>query len=155
MSPEQDLSTSVAVVRMAGDDGRLIFFADLRSDVVEAFREDENDFERTVVALAIEESDAVLWEWKLTKRQTLANIFDFLEDDHPPGPGRPSLVYQVVWLDKDGQVVEDFGATDDLEEAKSLIDQWPGATWEPLATDANVAKAFVTQRLVASPHDGQ
>ena len=139
---------------MAGDHGRLIFFADLRSDAVEAFRKDENDFERTVVALAIEEAHAVVWEMEVDwKHQTVDEVLELHERDR--GPGRPALVYEVVWLDKDAQVVEDFGATDDLEEAKSLIDQWPGATWEPLDTDANVANAFVSQRLADAPDDRQ
>ena len=110
---------------MAGDDGRLIFFADLRSDVVEAFREDENDFERTVVALAIEEKDVVSWDnvdWQKYMTDPQA-----LERDH--GPGRPELAYEVVLLDSEGRVVEDLWAGD-LAEAKSHIDRYRGAVWE-------------------------
>ena len=60
MSPESaENSTSDVVVCAAGQEGRPILFADLRPDVVEVFRDSENDVERTEVALAIEETEAL------------------------------------------------------------------------------------------------
>ena len=154
MSPERDLSTSVAVVRMAGDDGRLIFFADPRSDVVEAFRTDENDVERTVVALAIEEEDAVVWEMEVhlsTKPWPTSSPLS-RSRSRPGDTG-----FRLLWSSGSTRRVESSRTLlrDDVEEAKSHIDFLPGATWESLATDADVAEAFVSQRLVAAPHGRQ
>ena len=105
-----------------------------------------------MVALAIEEADAVMWEMSVDwKHQTVSDVLELLEGDR--GPGTPGFAYEVVWLDKEGRVVEDFSASD-VEEAKSHF-LWPGARWESLSTDADVAKAFVSQRLAAAPYDRQ
>ena len=67
-------------------------------------------------------------------------------DPRDLGEGRLTLGYSVLELTAQGQVVDDWEPPD-LEQARSLLDPYPGARWEELPGDRTEARAVVEQRL--------
>jgi hypothetical protein len=128
------------------ENGRLVFFADLRPDLVEA---DETDgVVREVVALAIFEAQTIRWDVPLHHSGRPLMPDEILAMDL--GEGEPGLVYYVLELEAEGRVVDDW-VPGDLGAAKAFLQSYPGAVWEELPDDTDEALALLRQRLAGPP----
>ena len=134
------------------EDGRLVFFAELRPDLVYVTPDDGVGVAREVVALAIFEHRTVSWELPLDEWRPSAS-FDQIKaliEATPSGEGKPVLDYYVLELEAQGRVVDDW-VPGDLEGAKEFLAGFPGAVWEELPKDHRDALALISRRLAEPP----
>jgi hypothetical protein len=134
------------------EDGRLVFFAELRPDLAFVTPDEGVGADREVVALAIFEHPTVLWELPLDQWRPPLSVEQVkaLIEATPSGEGKPVLNYYVLELEAQGRVVDDWVPVD-LESAKEFLADFPGAVWEELPTDRGDALALVSQRLAEPP----
>jgi hypothetical protein len=105
---------------------RLLYFADLRPGLVYAASDSRPPgVVSEVVALAVRE--------------------------FPTVEGDPALLYYVLELDAQGNVVDDWVFPDDLPGAVAHLDEFPGVAWEELPVGRGKALEFIQQRLAQPP----
>jgi hypothetical protein len=134
------------------ENGRPVFFAELRPDLVYVTPDDRVGVAREVVALAIFEHLTVSWELPLDQWRSPVS-FDQVKaliEATPSGEGKPVLNYYVLELEAQGRVVDDW-VPGDLESAKEFLAGFAGAVWEELPTDHADALALISKRLAEPP----
>lgn len=133
--------------------GRLLFFADLRSDLR------EGEFDRGVAGVVVHEYETfvktflpdpegylVLPGGRRVRDAELARVDPSkLELD----AGEPCLRYAILELDARGLVVDDRDGFEDLEQARAFLHSYPDAAWEDLPPHRVEAAAVVQRRLAA------
>jgi hypothetical protein len=158
MSDERSAFSNDVHVTPEPHERRLLYFADLRPDYVESFRDDAG-VERTLAALAILQFRSVEWELDIDQEAALVEHLTAVSqggewgEKHPNlGEGTPILAYCVVELDADGQEIDDW-YPGDLEACKSFLDRYgKTVSWERLPTDGDAAASHVSRCLSRPPN---